>query len=160
MNGLTIRSMTLEDYPDFCRFSKDLHGAHHRAYPDIFKETCPLPSQEEFGKRLEEPSRALFMAVIDGATAGFCNAVFSQAPDDPMYPLYSNKVMHIDDIYVSPEFRRQGVATALYQATVDQARAMGAQKVNLMVWDFNKGAIALYESLGMKTTFRQMETKL
>ncbi len=160
MDHLTIRDMILADYPVFCRFLEDLHGVHHRAYPDIFKETCPLPSLEKFEKWLEDPRRVLFMAVTNGAAAGFCNAVFSQAPDDPAYPLYSNKVLHIDDIYVLPEFRRQGVATALYQATLEQAKIMGAQKVNLMVWDFNKGAMTFYESLGMKTTFSQMETKL
>lgn len=160
MNEVLIRDMCPEDYITFVRFLTDLHGAHHKAHPDIFKETCPLPSQEEFVKRLEDPRRTLFAAVIGEAVAGFCNSVFTQAPDDPTYPLYSNKVLHIDDIYVAPEFRRQGVATALYQAVLEKGKDMGAQKVTLMVWDFNKGAIAFYESLGMKTTFQQMETKL
>ncbi len=54
----------------------------------------------------------------------------------------------IANVAVHPAYRRQGIAAALMQATLHHARQRGAQAVWLQVETWNKGAIALYHTLG------------
>lgn len=160
MSKVLIRDMRPEDYDVFVRFYADLHRIHHEAMPDTFRPQVSLPPREVYEKDLEKPEREFFVAEIDGKTAGMCDIVLKTIPDDPNYPLFPGKSAHIDDLYVSPEFRRRGVATALYREAERRGRAAGADKITLMVWAFNEDALGFYRKLGMDISFYQMESKL
>ncbi len=55
----------------------------------------------------------------------------------------------IQDVYVSPEYRRRGAATLLTEAAEDEARARGSDRISLSVsQDGNPTARKLYEGLG------------
>lgn len=160
MNDILIRDMRPEDYSTFARFYTDLHRIHSEAMPDTFRLQISLPTREVFERDLKKPGREFFIAEIDGKPAGLCDIILKTIPDNPSYPLFPAKSVHIDDLYVSPEFRRQGVATALYREAERRAKALGADKITLMVWSFNEGALGLYRKLGMDVSFYQMEAKL
>lgn len=55
-------------------------------------------------------------------------------------------------VYVTPAWRRRGIARALSQAVVDWARERGAREVFLSVSDWNTGARRVYEALGFEAT--------
>ncbi len=55
---------------------------------------------------------------------------------------------HIFWLYVAPEHRRQGLARALLAQAEQTARDRGLPAISLQVYDFNKGAIALYRGSG------------
>jgi ribosomal protein S18 acetylase RimI-like enzyme len=57
-------------------------------------------------------------------------------------------VPEIQDVWVLPERRRGGVATALSRAAEDEARRRGADRISLSVGIGNEAARALYERLG------------
>ena len=57
-------------------------------------------------------------------------------------------VPEIQDVWVAPERRRSGVATALSRAAEDEARRRGASRISLSVGIANHAARALYEKLG------------
>lgn len=96
----------------------------------------------------------------NGKLAGFCQLNIKENPDIPEYPIKPAKIAHIENLYTAPAFRQRGVATALFEEAKRRAQEHHADKLTLMVWDFNKGAIALYRKLGMVTTFLQMEEML
>lgn len=54
----------------------------------------------------------------------------------------------IDWIWIDPEHRRKGYATATLARLEEEARNRGADRVGLAVWLDNPGAIALYSKLG------------
>jgi len=54
----------------------------------------------------------------------------------------------LNDVYVAPSARRQGVAAALLTAAAEHARALGAASLSLSTALDNAPAQALYESLG------------
>jgi ribosomal protein S18 acetylase RimI-like enzyme len=54
-------------------------------------------------------------------------------------------------LYVLPEHRRQGIATALLHKAQDWAQARGDRQIGLQVFADNPGAIALYRKLGYQT---------
>lgn len=160
MSKILIRDMLPKDYDIFARFYADLHRIHFEAMPDTFRASVSLPPRDVYEKDLQMPEREFFMAEIDGKAAGMCDIAIKTIPDRPDYPLLPNKTTHIDNLYVSPEFRRQGVATALFREAERRGKAMGSCKMTLMVWSFNEDALGLYRKLGMDVSFYQMESKL
>lgn len=56
----------------------------------------------------------------------------------------------IANVAVHPDYRRQGIAHAMMEATLNLAHSMGGRWVALQVEDDNEGAIALYDGLGFK----------
>lgn len=69
-----------------------------------------------------------------------------------LYPLFSSLSLRpawlLNDLFVSPEARRQGVAEALMQAARGHAQASGACGLQLETARNNLAAQALYEKLG------------
>ena len=57
-------------------------------------------------------------------------------------------------IAVDPRHRRQGIAEALMKRTLARLRQAGAGRLTLMVRARNRGALALYRSLGFRRTGR------
>jgi len=61
---------------------------------------------------------------------------------------WEGKEVHIHDLAVAPEHRRKGVASALLQGLL--AEAKGAQRVRLEVRASNRAAQAFYRKHGFK----------
>jgi ribosomal protein S18 acetylase RimI-like enzyme len=59
-------------------------------------------------------------------------------------------VPEIQDVWVLPERRRGGIATALTLAAEDAARVRGAERISLSVGIGNAAACALYAGLGFE----------
>ncbi|NER47367.1 MAG: GNAT family N-acetyltransferase [Symploca sp. SIO1A3] len=58
---------------------------------------------------------------------------------------------HVFLLYVMPEYRRQGIGSALMRYAEDWARARGDRKIGLQVFQRNQAALLLYERLGYQT---------
>lgn len=160
MENVAIRAMRAEDYDIFADFYADLHRVHFEAMPTIFREKVILPPREIFEKDLKNKERAALLAEINGKPVGLCIMQLKRIPNDSEYPLIPHIIAHIDDIYVSPEFRRRGIASLLYNEAEIIGREMGADKLQLNVWSFNKAAIGLYRKLGLEPIFYKMEKML
>lgn len=158
--SIVIRDMKAEDYDSFVRFYTDLQYLHSKSMPDTFRSEVGIPPREAYENELQRPEREFFLAEVNGIVAGMCDTDLKTIPDDLSYPLLPCKIVQINDLYVSPEFRRQGVATALYREAERRGRALGADKMNLMVWGFNENALEFYRHVGMEISFYQMEIKL
>lgn len=100
-------------------------------------------SWEDVGPRLEQG--AAFLAELEGEPIGFLIASRSRAD-----------IGHIDDVYVRPAHRRQGVATALLRQLAAAFRERGVEHVALDVDIANEAARTLYDRLG----FRAYATRL
>jgi GNAT superfamily N-acetyltransferase len=57
----------------------------------------------------------------------------------------------LEDLYVRPEARGDGVGRTLVEVVVDRARERGCRRVELDVNSENPAAMALYQSLGFDT---------
>lgn len=53
--------------------------------------------------------------------------------------------------HVSPHAARQGVGSALFQATVQAARAFGLQNIDATIGEGNAMGLAYYEAMGFRT---------
>jgi len=56
--------------------------------------------------------------------------------------------IYLEDLFVLPAYRGQGVGKALLQGTIERARAQHCGRVEWSVLDWNAPAIAFYEHMG------------
>jgi ribosomal protein S18 acetylase RimI-like enzyme len=62
-----------------------------------------------------------------------------------------NRHAHIFILYVVPEYRRQGIGTALMRYVENWAIQRGDRQIGLQVFQSNKPALNLYNQLGYQT---------
>jgi GNAT superfamily N-acetyltransferase len=62
--------------------------------------------------------------------------------------------------YILKNYQGKGIGYQLFQACVAWAKSKGADSLDLMVWNFNKDAIAFYERQGMESLNRTMSLTL
>jgi GNAT superfamily N-acetyltransferase len=84
------------------------------------------------------------IAEWDGATAGIMiwHRTYSTFP--------ARSGLFLEDIYVRPDFRRRGIATALLRQLVSYARAEEAHRIGWVVLDWNAPAMDFYERIGAR----------
>ncbi len=156
---MTIRKMTAADYPAALELFVALDKLHLDARPDWFteREKEAVFPQEHFAAGVADPE-CLFLGAFDsqGAMCGLVRATLWQ--DSGMVKGLKN--VCLDNVYVVPEYRRQGIAGKLYHAVESWAKEQGAGRMELHVWDFNKDALRAYESWGMKPQRYVLEKKL
>ncbi len=92
-----------------------------------------------FGDR---PCVEALVAIVDAKLVGF--ALF--------FTNYSTFLtqpgIYLEDLFVCPEHRRQGIGASLLRQLASLAQARGAGRLEWSVLDWNQSAIAFYEHLG------------
>ena len=74
--------------------------------------------------------------------------------------MFERDFLDIDEFAVDESCRRQGAASAMVRFILDFAKEKGFRRVELNMWEFNRGALAFYEAAGFRTFRRYMEVKL
>jgi GNAT superfamily N-acetyltransferase len=68
-----------------------------------------------------------------------------------MYGTFSARpALFLEDLYVRPEFRRRGIATALLRQLVGYARKEDANRIGWFVLDWNTPAMDFYDRIGAR----------
>ena len=92
----------------------------------------------------ERPAAEVLIACKKGTPAAF--ALFFHN----FSTFLGRRGLWLEDLYVRPEFRRQGCAKALLQALAALARSRGCGRFEWSVLDWNTPAIGFYEGLGAR----------
>ena len=154
---IQIRRALPEDYESVDRLMGELHRQHVKGQGNIYRP-CEHPySEEEYEELLKNPKNIALCAKEDGHVAGYASMTLKevQAPQ-----LVSRRIAYVDELVVTPEKRHGGIGQKLMEAMEREAKEQGAVEMQLMVWEFNTGALEFYQSLGMKTQRRILEKKL
>ncbi|TCK72708.1 GNAT family N-acetyltransferase [Acidipila rosea] len=81
------------------------------------------------------------IAEADGEPAGF--ALYF-----PVYSTWEGRSLHLEDIFVKPEFRGRGIGKKLLTSVAAIAAERGCARLQWDVLDWNQPAIEFYQSLG------------
>lgn len=94
---------------------------------------------------LSNPAAVFAAAELDGKTAGYAgmNRVLDEC--------------YVDNVAVFPQYRRLGIALALMEYLIHDAKENRASFITLEVRASNAGAIALYEKLGFREAGRRRD---
>ena len=155
---MTIRFAATSDIPGMICLLQQVGEVHHQIRPDLFRSGAQKYDEEALAALLEDPSRPILIAEQEGDVAGYCFCILQETKDDPV--LCDRKVLYIDDLCVDETIRGKGVATALYDKTLEYAKELGCHSVTLNVWCGNDRAMAFYEKCGMKPQKIGMEKVL
>lgn len=136
-NGFKIRPAKPEDVETIFKLIKAL--ADYEKLTDSVKGNPESLSKHLFS----QPAYAeAIVAEIEGELVGF--ALF--------YPNYSTFLtrpgIHLEDLFVLPEYRRRGIGSALLEYVVSLAKKRNFGRVEWHVLEWNKPAIAFYEKMG------------
>ena len=74
--------------------------------------------------------------------------------------MFERDYLDIDEFAVDESCRRQGIASAMLSFIRSYAGRQGFRRLELNMWEFNRGALAFYETAGLKTYRRYMEIYL
>ncbi|HXW77524.1 MAG TPA: GNAT family N-acetyltransferase [Candidatus Eremiobacteraceae bacterium] len=102
----------------------------------------PAAAREFLTRRLSERGSLLLLARWDGAPAGLARA-FETYGSIALRPLWI-----LEDLYVIPDLRKHGIASALIERAQAEAKARGASAITLETAATNATAQRLYERLG------------
>jgi GNAT superfamily N-acetyltransferase len=98
----------------------------------------------DFPVWLNDDRQATFVAEVDGALRGFVTAHQWGPP-----PIYEDAVeVYLDELYVLPEARRNGLGAELVAAVRTWASALGAVRIRLQALHANETAQAFWAACG------------
>ncbi|WP_103021583.1 GNAT family N-acetyltransferase [Salinibacter altiplanensis] len=94
----------------------------------------------DFPQWLDDETYRVYVAEVDGDIAGFATAHRWGPP-----PIYAERSeVFLDELYVRPNDRRQGLGTQLVEAVRDWTDRIGAQRIRLNVLAANEDARAFW----------------
>ena len=125
------------------RFVQELHVTH---MPQLFKPVEKDVIEEWFRSMIENPAVRVWIAEAEDTAAGYVLTVIYDRPETPF--CFRRVFCEIDQISVSPEFRKKGLAKALVERVLAEARSSGIQDIELNSWSFNSDAHKAFGALG------------
>jgi GNAT superfamily N-acetyltransferase len=133
---LTLRPALRTDSPLIVSYIHEL-----AAYEKLAHE-C-FATRELIEKWLFDENKAgCMMAEWDGNPAGFALYFYNFST------FLAKPGIYIEDLFVRPDFRRKGIARAMFRHLAQKALAEGCGRLEWWVLDWNEDAIRFYESLG------------
>lgn len=106
-------------------------------------------SEASFAGYLTDPDRALFIAEDEGIAAGYTMVVFGEPADpDAAAAVTGRPTAELSKIYVLEGHHGLGIAPALMERSVTEARERGARTMWLGVNEENERANRFYEKSG------------
>ena len=155
---MTVRYAESRDIPGMIELLKQVGQVHHEIRPDLFRSGAQKYDEAALQKLLEDETRPILIADLEGRVAGYAFCILQITENDPV--LMDRRVLYIDDLCVEEALRGQGIATRLYSQVLTLARELHCDAVTLNVWSGNDSAMAFYEKSGLKPQKVGMEVIL
>ena len=152
---MQIRNMILDDYNEVDRLMAQVHQLHVNGRPDLYIDVEHIYSYEQFKEMVENEDMITILAEEKNHVIGIC--MISMRARTCMV---KRRTAYMEDLCVDEACRGKGIGKKLFLYAKDQAIKTGAERLDLMVWDFNKNARKFYESMGMKPQRYIYETML
>ena len=156
MENLIVRYAKREELESVNKIRKQVNEVHVKGRPDLFREDGWQFIEPFAYTRFDEENSGVIVAAIEDEIVGFAVVQYIVRPESPYNK--EQKYFHIEEFGVNEDHRRKGIATAMIDFVKQEARKRGFKKIELDMWEFNQDALAFYESAGLKTFRRYMES--
>jgi len=163
LSNLKIRKYENADYDAFLQiieeFQRYIAKTDSRGVCRDFKSLEDVKKYADQSlKDVAEREGAIYFAEIDGKIAGFILGIVERNEKDTLYILTHKPGAHgwIGEVFVSPEFRKQGIARKLIDKIAADFKTKVCVNVRLYVMADNKLAISAYENIGFQTRDLEM----
>lgn len=136
VDGVEIRDARVEEIADLMPLL--------RAYSDFYESNPTDDGLREFAETMITEPRwgSLFLARNSGGAVGFAALAWKWSS------LRGSLIGYLDDLFVDPEARGQGIADALISACAERATDRGAAALIWLTADDNHRAQKVYDRVG------------
>ena len=146
--ALSVRPATAADVPALAALGRDSFVAK---FGDLYRpeDLAAFLNQSHaepvVAAQVADPQMRVVLAERDGAPAGYCKLWLECA-----WPEHARgaKAVELVQIYTAPGASGGGIGSALMDWALAEARAFGADEIQLSVWSGNEGAQRFYERYG------------
>lgn len=144
--GAEIRTLVAADREQWERLA--------RAYKAFYQTVLPDSAYEQTWQRLlQQDGIHGFCAQVDGRLVGMTHYLFHTG-------IWTPKVCYLEDLFVEPATRGQGIARALIDAVAHFSRTAGATRLYWLTHETNATARALYDKVAKYSGFLEYEYPL
>jgi ribosomal protein S18 acetylase RimI-like enzyme len=112
---------------------------------DLAAVLAETHSPEAVAAELADPERRYRLAELDGVLAGYCKLAI---PSTLAEHDHARRPIEIKQLYTAPGMTGRGIGAALMDWAMAEARAWGADAIQLSVWSGNDGAQRFYARYG------------
>ena len=156
--AVQVRMAREEDLERINVLRKQVNDVHVAGKPEIFKPGFCDELRNHIHTIWNNPQEKIAVAELDGKIVGFAVLNHIIRPENPF--MYERNFLDVDEFGVEESCRRQGIASAMIRFIREFAKENGFSRVELNMWEFNRGALAFYEAAGFKTYRRYMEVRI
>jgi diamine N-acetyltransferase len=153
-----LREATLDDYEKIKPIHKEVHDLHVLGRPDRYNATEHTLDMDYYkGLIMNDDARVVVIDHKDEIIA-FTFLRKNETPDRET--VVEKDYVFIEDFGVNEKYREKGLGKRMFTKAVEFTKEVGAESLELGVWEFNNTAIQFYEAMGMRTQVRKMEIKV
>ena len=136
---------------------KQVNDLHVKGKPEIFKPGFPPALRDHVYEIFDDPRKRIVVCRSGEDICAFAVLTHIAKPETPF--TYGRDYLDIDEFCVDKACRRRGIGTRMIGFIRDYAKEEGLDRIELNMWEFNRDALAFYESVGFATYRRYMEMK-
>ncbi len=137
---------------------KQVNDLHVAGKPEVFKPGFPDELRDYIDAIRNDPNKKIVVCERDGVICGYAVLNHIIRPETPF--MFVRNYLDIDEFGVDEAYRRRGVATEMIDFIKAYAKAQGFHQIELNMWEFNRDALAFYETVGFQTYRRYMEMQI
>lgn len=137
MTEFTIEKLTEDNFPEFIFLIEKLADYEKLTPPD---EDAKI--RLEMDAFCKNPKYEAYLAVLNGTPAGYITFYFTYST------FLAKPTLYLEDIFVSEEFRKQGIGRKLFDFCRSEAKARGCGRMDWTVLTWNQPSIDFYEKAG------------
>jgi len=149
-----IRDACISDFNAILNLQNQVFQIHLTARPDMIKPKLPF-NQGYFEQSLQDDNKKFLVFEKDRNILGYCIIQVLEYKDHHI--LHDMKIVEINDMCVDEKTRGNNIGRQFVDSAKDYAKEIGAARLELTVWGFNKSARQFYEHLGMSERTIRME---
>ena len=155
--GMSVRFAREDELDRVNELRKQVNDLHTAGKPEIFKQGFCDELRDYIRDIWADPRKEIVVALLEDKVCGFAVLNHITRPENPF--MFERDYLDVDEFGVDEGCRRQGAASAMIRFIRDYAKEKGYRRLELNMWEFNRGALAFYEAAGFVTYRRYMEMK-
>ena len=152
---VNVRFAREEDLDRVNELRRQVNDIHVAGKPEVFKPGFCDELRDYIHAIMADPQKEILVAETEGKVCGFAVLNHIVRPENPF--MFVRDFLDVDEFAVDREYRRRGIAAEMIRRIREYAKEKGIRRVELNMWEFNRGALAFYETAGFTTYRRYME---
>ncbi|MBQ4423311.1 MAG: GNAT family N-acetyltransferase [Clostridia bacterium] len=152
---MAVRFAKEKDLPRVNELRKQVNDLHAAGKPEFFRPGFSKELADLVFAIFDDPDKKIVVAEREGVVCGFAVLHRVIRPENPY--MFERVCLDVDEFCVDAPYRRKGVGSELIAFIRAYAKENGFRRIELNMWEFNRDALAFYESAGFSTYRRYLE---